>query len=862
MLGLQNNNDYWRAEELPEGSPVSESEAEVEVPEPPQEQAEPTELALLVSDTVVFPTTIRPLAIDDPAKVRLVDEAVVNRRSVGVVLRRTSAPENQPLRAEDLHPIGTSIVVHRMMRMPDGGLRLMVQALDRFRVVEVVSLEPYPTARVEPHPETVDNDVEAEALSRNLVGLFQRLVALVPYLPEELSVAAMNVADYRQLAYLVATSVQMQPDEAQQILEIDNIKQKLRNLTVILNRELEVLELGRKIQTEAQSEMEKAQREYLLRQQMKAIQKELGESDEQTAEVERFRERLAQAGLPPEAQREAERELSRLASLPPAAAEYGVIRSYLDWLTTLPWSVVTTDNLDIAHARQVLDEDHYDLEKVKDRILEFLAVRRLRSERACAAGEPAPEAEEGCEPVVIRREREGAILCLVGPPGVGKTSLGRSIARAMGRKFIRSSLGGLHDEAEIRGHRRTYIGAMPGRIIQAIRRVGTRNPVIMLDEVDKLGRDFRGDPSSALLEVLDPEQNVEFRDNYLDVAFDLSQVLFITTANLLESVPEPLRDRMEILPLDGYTEEQKVHIAERYLVPRQVTENGLRTDEVRFDSEALLTVVRDYTREAGVRELERRIGAICRRVAVRVSEKPLEQSVTIGLAEVREHLGRPTYYHEAAERTQIPGVATGLVVTAVGGDIAFVEAARMGGGGHLLLTGQLGDVMRESAQAALSYVRSHALELGIDPGVFAVSDVHVHVPAGATPKDGPSAGVTMVTALVSLFTGRHVRPDVAMTGEITLRGLVLPIGGVKQKVLAAHRVGLSTVVLPLRNERDLDDVPESVRREMNLVLVERIDEALRATLTPATGQETQRDDAQRLETVGVFEQRANGVVQS
>ncbi|MGQ9552731.1 MAG: endopeptidase La [Anaerolineae bacterium] len=853
MLDGQTEERMWFAQEREEGVGTGEDTAHESGPESVHEAEVPSELALLISDTVVFPTTFRPLAINDPAKVRLVDEAVVNRRPMGVVLKKHEPEGDRALAAEDIYSVGTTIIVHRMMRLPDGGLRLMVQALERIRILEIERMEPYPVAKVELAPETLETDMEAEALSRNLVTLFQRLVSLVPYLPDELSVAAINVGDYRQLAYLVATSVQVQPEETQAILEIDSVKEKLRRLTAILNRELEVLELGRKIQTEAQSEMEKAQREYLLRQQLKAIQRELGEVDEQAQEVERFRKKIDEVGLPEEARREAERELSRLESLPPAAAEYGVIRGYLDWLTSLPWNVTTPDNLDIQNARRVLDEDHYDLEKVKERILEYLAVRKLRAERQSDEGDSHTDE--------IRRQREGAILCFVGPPGVGKTSLGRSIARAMGRKFMRTSLGGLHDEAEIRGHRRTYIGALPGRIIQTLRRVGTRNPVIMLDEVDKLGRDFRGDPSSALLEVLDPEQNVEFRDNYLDVAFDLSQVLFITTANLLEPIPDPLRDRMEILQLDGYTEAEKVRIAEDYLVPRQIAENGLKREEIAFTTNALLRIVRDYTREAGVRELERRIGAICRRVAVRVGEGPLTEQIVVDTDQLEGYLGKPIYYHEAAERTQIPGVATGLVVTAVGGDIAFVEAAKMRGKGQLLLTGQLGDVMRESAQAALSYVRSRATDLGINGETFAESDVHIHVPAGAIPKDGPSAGVTMVTALVSLFTGRQVNSDVAMTGEITLRGQVLPVGGIKQKVLAAHRAGMRTVILPARNEKDLDEVPESVRQDMDVVLAERIDDVLAAALS-ASGEELPahvhvNSDKEPIE---VFEERANGLV--
>jgi len=816
----------------------------------------PSQLPLLLSDIVVFPTTLRPLTVTEPAKVRLIDEAVVNRSPVGVVLAKHKAEDAQKggeesqedsVGPDGLHRFGTMITVHRMMRLPDGSLRLMIQALDRFRIVETIQLEPYPVATVEPAAETLEEGVEMEALARNVVSLFERIVALVPHLPEELSIAAMNMEDYRHLAYFVAASIQVEPEEAQQILELDSTREKLQRLTSILNRELEVLELGRKIQTEAQSEMEKAQREYFLRQQLKAIQRELGEADPQTAEVERLREKIESAGLPEEARREAERELGRLASLPQAAAEYGVIRTYLDWLASLPWNTTTQDNLDLDHARQVLDADHYDLEKIKERILEFLAVRKLRAERRAGR-----ETKEDVAGDFVRREREGAILCFVGPPGVGKTSLGRSIARAMGRKFTRTSLGGLHDEAEIRGHRRTYIGAMPGRIIQAMKRIGTKNPVIMLDEIDKLGRDFRGDPASALLEVLDPEQNVEFRDNYLDVPFDLSEVLFITTANQLGPIPAPLRDRMEILELDGYTEEEKLRIAESYLIPRQISENGLKPEELSFKEDAIRRIIREYTREAGVRELERRIGAVCRRVATRVAEGDLSEGMKVSAEDVPEYLGKPVYYYEVAARTQVAGVATGLVWTPAGGDIAFIEAARMTGKGELVLTGQLGDVMRESAQAALSYVRSHADELGIDAD-FSKCDVHIHVPAGAIPKDGPSAGVTMVTALVSLFTGRQVRPNVAMTGEITLRGQVLPVGGIKQKVLAARRAGLDTVLLPRRNEKDLDDLPEDLRREVRLVLVERIEEVLRHALSDET---TGRDEASETENIGMEERIA------
>jgi ATP-dependent Lon protease len=618
----------------------------------------------------------------------------------------------------------------------------------------------------------------------------------------------------------------MELAEAQKLLELDSVVEKMHRLLGLLNKEVEVLELGRKIQTEAQSEMEKVQRDYFLREQMKAIQRELGEADEQAVEVETFRTKIAESGMPEEPAREANRELDRLAKLPTAAAEYGVIRTYLDWLTSLPWNSLTPDNLDVAHARQVLDQDHYDLEDVKERILEYLAVRKLRAERREQA---APEA-----PVVvdyIRSEREGAILCFVGPPGVGKTSLGQSIARAVGRKFIRMSLGGVRDEAEIRGHRRTYIGALPGRILQALRRAGSKNPVFMLDEVDKLGMDFRGDPASALLEVLDPEQNREFRDHYLDVPFDLSQVMFITTANQLETVPGPLRDRMEILQLSGYTEGEKLMIARNYLIPRQIKENGLRPGEIEFTEEALRVIIRNHTREAGVRSLERQIGAVCRKIVTRIAEGKTEL-VVIDRAQVVEFLGKPEYFYteEVEERTAVPGVATALAYTPVGGDIMFVEATQMPGGKGFQLTGQLGEVMQESARAALSYVRANADRLGLKPDYFAQRDIHLHVPAGATPKDGPSAGVTMATALASLVTGRPVRSDVGMTGEITLRGQVLPIGGLKEKVLAAHRAGLKTVIIPKRNENDLDDVPAEVRQQIHFVLADRMDDVLGAAL--------------------------------
>ena len=785
----------------------------------------PEELPILpLRGVVVYPLMVLPLTVGQLRSVRLVDEVVVGDRLVGLVASKD--PELDEPTPDEVYQVGTVALIHRLIKSPDGTLRIIVQGLERMHIDEWTTEEPYLKAKVSEMADVLpeDEDVESEALMRNVVDLFGRLVALVPHLPDELMMAAAGTDDPRQLVYLISTSMRMELQDAQEILELDQVTDKLRRLTNILNRELEVLELGKKIQSEAQSEMEKMQREYFVREQLKAIQRELGESDEQQMEIEELRTKIAESGMAEEAEKEALRELSRLEKLPTAAAEYGVIRTYLDWLTALPWAVATEDILDIPHARQVLDEDHYDLDKIKDRILEYLSVRKLRMERA-----EDREQDELQPQDLIRREREGVILCFVGPPGVGKTSLGQSIARALGRKFIRMSLGGVRDEAEIRGHRRTYIGAMPGRIIQTIRRVGARNPIIMLDEVDKLGADWRGDPSSALLEVLDPEQNREFRDHYLDVPFDLSQVMFITTANILDTIPGPLRDRMEILHLSGYTEEEKVNIANGYLVPRQIRENGLRPSEVSFSDEALRAIIRDYTREAGVRSLERQIGAVCRKVATRVAEGETE-AVSVEANQVSEFLGKPIFFFEGAERCDQPGVATGLSVTAVGGDILFIEATKMPGQKGFTITGQLGDVMKESAQAALSYVRSQAENLGFDQDFFDASDIHIHVPAGAVPKDGPSAGVTMATALASLLTGRLVRADVGMTGEITLRGQVLPVGGIKEKVLAAHRAGLHTVVLPMRNEKDLDDLPDDVREEMKFVLVDRVDEVLETAL--------------------------------
>jgi ATP-dependent Lon protease len=648
---------------------------------------------------------------------------------------------------------------------------------------------------------------------RGLAELFQKLVSLTPNMPEELSTAALNVEDPRQLAYLVGTNIRLDLAQRQEILEINPVSEKMNRMIQHLNREIEVLELGRKIQGQARDQMQKAEREYILRQQLSAIKKELGEDVDEGNEAKTIREKLEQAKLPPEAEKEAKRELSRLEKLSPTSPEFSVIRTYLEWMTSLPWNAQSASAIDIGKARTTLDEDHYGLEKVKDRILEYLSVKKLGEERGAQEGTKVRE----------------PILCFAGPPGVGKTSLGQSIARALDRKFVRLSLGGLHDEAEIRGHRRTYIGAMPGRIIQVLKRVETRDPVIMLDEVDKVGKDWRGDPSSALLEVLDPEQNKDFRDNYLDVPFDLSKVMFITTANQLETIPPPLLDRMEVLQLPGYTEHEKLNIARKYLIPKEIKANALKEEEIAIEDGAVRGIIKDYTREAGVRNLEREIANVCRKVAKSIAEKK-PTPITVTEQNLHDFLGNPRFFAETAVMIDRPGVVTGLAWTPVGGDILFVEASLMPGNKQLTLTGQLGDVMKESAQAALSYVRSHAEELGITKDFYEKADIHIHVPAGAIPKDGPSAGVTMTTALVSLLSGRIARSDVAMTGEITLRGKVMPIGGLKEKVLAARRAGITTVILPQRNMNDLEDVPEDLRKEMTFVPVERIDQVIASAL--------------------------------
>ena len=818
--------DDWDDEE--EDEILYESEEFREQNLPAERASEPIisdDLPVLpLRGVVIYPMMWLPLPIGQERSIRLVENTLPNNRIIALVTSKNEDID-EPAPGE-IHAIGTAAQVHRVLKTPDGTMRLLVQGLERVRLLEYTQERPFLRARVEIIPEKLEDGLEMEALMRAVQDLFRKLIELEPQMPDELTVMSINVDDGRQLAYLVASSMRLRVADAQAILEMDSVSEKLMRLIQLLKKEVEVLELGRKIQSEAQGEMERMQREFFLREQMRAIQKELGEEDEQAADIRELEERIAAAGMSEEAEKEATRELSRMRRMPIQAAEYSVIKTYLDLMVSLPWRNGTTDNLDIRHARQVLDEDHYGLSEIKERILEFLAVRKLRAERRLKQREEAEDVGDK-----IRREREGLVLCFVGPPGVGKTSLGISIARAMNRKFVRLALGGIRDEADIRGFRRTYIGAMPGRVIQSLRRIESRNPVFMLDEVDKLGRDFRGDPSSALLEVLDPEQNREFRDHYLDVPFDLSQTLFITTANVLDTIPPALRDRMEIIQLSSYTEDEKVNIAKGYLIPRQIKENGLRPSEVKLADEALHEIIQGYTREAGVRSLERQIGKICRKIAAGVAAGEIKRGRTVKRKDVALYLGKRKFFdEEIEERLENPGVAIGLVWTEVGGDITFFEATRVPGNKGYMLTGQLGDVMKESAQAALSYIRSRAGSLGIDPEFFNTTDLHLHIPEGAIPKDGPSAGITMATALASLLTNRPVRPKLGMTGEITLRGKVLPIGGVKEKVLAAARYGLDTVILPRRNESDLEELPEAVRKQMKFIFVDTVEQVLVAAL--------------------------------
>jgi ATP-dependent Lon protease len=764
----------------------------------------PSTLPILpLKETVVFPQSMTPLAIGQERSIKLVDDVVSGDRMLALVTVKNEEAEVPGW--DDLYEVGTAAIVHKLIRVPDGTLRILVQGVRRIKVERHVSDDPYLVGDFAEVPDVVEESKELEALTRNVQNLFGRIIAAVPYLPEELQLAAANVDDPSALSHLVASTMRLKTEEKQALLETANVEDRLRQISVILNRELEVIELGSKIQSQVQSEMEKGQREYFLRQQLKAIQEELGEGDAEQAEINELRSQLSELELPEEVRKAAERELSRLEKLPPAAAEYGVIRTYLDWILTVPWTKTTEDHLDLDEARKILDEDHFDLEKVKDRIIEYLAVSKLKGDVS------------------------GPILCFVGPPGVGKTSLGQSIARTLGRKFVRISVGGVRDEAEIRGHRRTYIGSMPGTIIRALRDAESKNPVFLIDEIDKMGADWRGDPASAMLEVLDPEQNSTFRDHYLDLPFDLSKVLFICTANQLETIPGPLLDRMDVIQISGYTEDEKVEIAKRYLLPKQMEANGLQEGQVEIGDDVIRLVIREYTREAGLRNLERRIGDLLRKAATRIARGEVER-VVIDEAAVRDSLGPRRFAGETRKRTSDPGVATGLAVTQVGGDVLFIEATGYPGKGRLQITGQLGEVMQESAQAALSWVRSHAEELGIDPKWFNEHDVHIHVPAGAVPKDGPSAGVAMATAIVSLATGRTVSADVGMTGEVTLTGQVLQIGGVREKVLAAQRAGLKRVILPHENEADLSELPQETRDELDFVLADNVQEVLQAAL--------------------------------
>jgi ATP-dependent Lon protease len=773
----------------------------------------PSELPILpLRDTVLFPNSFMPLAVARESSVRLIDDAIGNGKLIAVFTQRDAAVE-EPTQ-EDLYAVGAATHIHKMFKLPDGSLRLIVQGLARLKLEQIVATQPYLRARVSTaHEHLRDADrLEIDALARNIKTNFQQVVSLSPLLSDDLQTLAVNITEPGRLADFIASSLStITTAIKQEVLETLDIRARMDTLNRILIKELEVLELGSKIQSQVQSEVGKNQREYFLREQMKAIQKELGEGDDQTKEAEELLQKIEAAGMPEPVKKEALRELDRLSKMPVAAAEYTVSRTYLDWLVALPWAKRTDEIIDLPRTKQVLDADHSGLEKAKDRILEYLAVRKLNP------------------------EVKGPILCFVGPPGVGKTSLARSIAESLGRKFVRVSLGGMRDEAEIRGHRRTYIGALPGQVIQGLRRAESKNPVFILDEIDKLGSDFRGDPSSALLEVLDPEQNNTFRDHYLDVPFDLSEVLFITTANVLDPVPPALRDRMEVLEIAGYTEEEKLKIATDHLVEKQVKNHGLTPEYIRFTPEALRQVIRGYTREAGVRNLEREIGSLCRKVARRRAEGN-ETPIEIGSGVVVEMLGAPRFLdEEMEERTKDPGVAIGLAWTPAGGEVLFIEASRMAGSGSLTLTGQLGDVMKESARAALSWLRTHAKEYNVDPDFFKNAEMHVHVPSGAIPKDGPSAGVTMAAAMASELTGRPVRGDIAMTGEITLSGRVLPVGGIKEKVLAARRVGIREVILPKQNAKNVnEDLTPELRQDMTVHLVSSIDEVLAMSLQPVS----------------------------
>lgn len=799
---------------------ISQEEIDFEIP-----QVLPV---LPLRNTVIFPQQILPLQVGREKSLSLI-EGVLKKEKLALVVAQKDAKVDDP-EAKDLYRWGTVVQIIKVFRLPDGTQSVMVQGLDRARILDFIETEPFIRAAIQVAKEEPIEGMDIEAMVSNLSGLFQKTVELAPYLSPEHAMFVMNLESPGRLADAIAGNINVALSEKQAVLELVDLRKRLERVTLIITKELQILELGSKIQSQVQGEISKTQREYYLREQLKAIRKELGEDDDdRSAELEDLQKKLEKANLPEEAKKVAQKELERLRRIPPAAAEYTVSRTYFDWLTELPWSISTQDNLDINIAKQVLDEDHYDLEKVKKRILEYLAVRQLKA------------------------DMKGPILCFVGPPGVGKTSLGKSIARAMGRKFVRISLGGVHDEAEVRGHRRTYIGALPGRIVQSLKKAGSNNPIFMLDEIDKIGQDFRGDPSSALLEVLDPEQNSTFSDHYLEVNFDLSRVLFIATANVADTIQPALRDRMEFIEIPGYTAEDKLNIAKRHLLPKQLENHGLKQEQLDLDESAIREIIESYTREAGVRNLEREIANVCRGIAREIIEGD-SKAKKLRKNDIHKYLGAQKFYFEAKERCSRTGVSTGLAWTPTGGDILFVEATKMPGKGGLTLTGQLGDVMKESAQAAMSYVRSKASRLGIDSDLFAKNDIHIHVPAGAIPKDGPSAGVAMFTAIVSLLTERLVANDIAMTGEITLRGLVLPVGGIKEKVLAAKRAGINKIMLPQKNKKDLEDVPEHIRKSMKFLFLQEIDEIMDIALkmpeptVHKNGVDVQKDDLAEVET--------------
>lgn len=762
-------------------------------------------------NVLLFPKMMLPLEVIGPRSIQLVDDAMIKDRIVGLIMAKKEPDSfDYQYTLEDLYPVGTSATIMKMAKVSETKTQMLLQGISRFQIVELIDGKPYQQARIKVLEDKEVKNIETEALMANLLVLFDRILKLSPFLPPEFGPMAKSITEAGALADIITSIINAPIEEKQKILEIADTNERLKEVTRIVNHQMEVLELGNKIQSKVKSDLDKSQREFYLRQQLKAIQQELGEADQTTLEVEEYRKKIEEKNLPPEAQKEAQRELERLGRMHPSSAEYTVASTYLDWITALPWNQGTVDNLDISKARKILDQDHYGLAKPKKRILEYLAVRKLKP------------------------DSKGPILCFVGPPGTGKTSLGQSIARALERKFARISLGGVRDEAEIRGHRRTYIGALPGRIIQSLRRAESNNPVFMLDEIDKIVSDYHGDPSSALLEVLDPQQNNTFTDHYLDVPFDLSHVMFITTANILDTIPPALRDRLEVIELPGYTLEEKTKIAERYLIPRQLSENGLNADQLKITTKALVDIISGYTREAGVRNLEREIANICRAVASMVAEGKIK-SKTITVKDIPKYLGPVRILTDIDSRIAKPGVAIGLAWTPAGGDMLFIEATAMKGDKGLTLTGQLGDVMKESASAALSFIRSNAAALGIAEDFYKNTDIHIHVPAGAIPKDGPSAGVTMLTALTSLLTGRKVKKDLAMTGEITLRGAVLPIGGIKEKVLAAYRAGIKTIILPEWNRKDMEDVPANIQKAIKFHFVNDMMEVLKLALEEAEG---------------------------